>query len=151
MVEVSSDVCQGLTLGPVLFTIFVNDLDEEAESTFSRFTDNTKLGRLADVPDGHATIQRDLYKLQNKAERNRRISSTSTRLKAKSYIWVGITEWKRGNGHELKIMKFHLNTRQHFSTVEVVKQWNRLSKELVESPSLQIFKAQQDTVLGNVL
>lgn len=41
--------------------------------------------------------------------------------------WVGIPgsfQWcsePRGNGHKLKTMKFHLNTRKHWSTVRLVK------------------------------
>lgn len=48
-------------------------------------------------------------------------------------------------------MKFHLNTRKYFLTVRVVKQWNRVPREAVESLSLQIFKTQLDIAPGNLL
>jgi len=44
-------------------------------------------------------------------------------------------------------MKFHLNAK-HFLTVRVVKHWNRVPREAVESPSLQIFKTQLDIALA---
>jgi len=42
----------------------------------------------------------------------------------------------RGNGHKLKHSKVHLNMRKNFFTLRVTECWNRLSRELVESPSL---------------
>jgi len=48
----------------------------------------------------------------------------------------------RGTGRKLKHMKFCLNTRKHFLTVRLVKCWNSLLRESVESASVEIFKTQ---------
>ena len=57
----------------------------------------------------------------------------------------------RGHGHRLKHLKLPLNVRKYFSAVMVVKHWDRLPREVVESPSLEIFKTQLDKVLSNQL
>lgn len=40
------------------------------ECTFCKFTDNTKLGGVADAPEGWAVIHRDLGRLEKRADRN---------------------------------------------------------------------------------
>jgi len=57
----------------------------------------------------------------------------------------------RGNGHKRKHRKFHLNMRKNFFTLRVTEHWNRLPREVVEFPSLEIFKTRLDEVLCSLL
>ena len=57
----------------------------------------------------------------------------------------------KGNGLNLKEDRFRLDIREKFFIVKVVRHWNRLPREVVDAPSLEVFKARSDGALGNLV
>ena len=57
----------------------------------------------------------------------------------------------RGNGHKPKQRKVQLKMRKNFFPLRVMEPWPRLPREVVESPSLEIFQTHLDGVLCSLL
>ena len=61
--SVSSGVPQGSVLGPILFIIYINDIDDNINCKISKFADDTKIANKADSVTQRQLLQKDLNTL----------------------------------------------------------------------------------------
>jgi len=57
----------------------------------------------------------------------------------------------RSNGLKLVRRKFHTNVQKNFFTVRVKEHWNKLPREVVDSPFMEMFKILLDAYLCDLL
>ncbi|KFZ69276.1 hypothetical protein N338_05857, partial [Podiceps cristatus] len=55
------------------------------------------------------------------------------------------------NGFKLKDGRFRLDIRRKFFPMRVLRHWNRLPREAVDAPSLEVFKARLDGALSSLV
>jgi len=63
---------------------------------------------------------------------------------------MGSSGRMHGKGSKLHQRRFRLKSRKHFFTERVVKHWSRLPREVVDAPSLSVFKRHLDNTLNNM-
>ena len=66
------------------------------------------------------------------------------------FKWVD-SDRTKGKGFKLKEGSFRLDIRGSFFTERAVKCFNRLPRQTVEAPSLEVFKARLDGALGSLI
>ncbi|PKU37849.1 hypothetical protein llap_11848 [Limosa lapponica baueri] len=57
----------------------------------------------------------------------------------------------RGNSFKMKEGRFRLDIKKKFFSVRVVRHWNRLPREVVDAPSLEVFQTRLDGALSNLV
>ena len=71
--------------------------------------------------------------------------------KAKALIELNLGKDIKGNGFKLKVGRFRLDIDKKFFMMRLMRHWDRLPREAVNAPILEVFKVKLNEALSNMI
>ncbi len=157
---------QGSVLGPILFLVYINDLEEGVTGKILKFADDTKLFRKTkEIGDKHK-LQDDIDKLVRWSEKLQMLfnfgkckclhtvpGNIDMNYEMGGTILIFVFEIKENKitrGHNFTLVKkqSRLDVRKFSFSQRTINVWNKLSTECVHASSVNMFKNKIDKYLA---
>jgi len=134
---VTIGVPQGSVLGPILFLIYINDLDSHIVSSILKFADDTKLSRTVNNDSDRAVLQSDLHKLLEWSDkcpsvsRNVRLCTWAGVIQGSTMLWTVIC-YRKYPRRKISECSFLITSSLPSSVKKLIVKPANLSESLLE-------------------